>query len=412
MPALPLALAGLVGVTMGASPSLDVGLLAEARARTTQATGTPAERLGEGEVAPWIKAGLSWPGVDLSADYRPQLTLTDTGGGTHALLHQASTSARWQLDPAWLVSALAAGKTGQVSRYQLFSSGLASGDPTQPFPAVASVGYRSVEGTLGLGVITGPRSRLQLSLGAADEGGATLDDQRWLPRQQRVHGLLGLEWDAGPHDILATVLEGTAAQFSSGPSVGTAALTETWKRAASESVRYWLGAGPAVAVQRSARVTTYRILPTAEAGLGFDGATGKVPLKGSAALVLAPFVDRIAGTAPERAGVTASLVATPSPVWRAEANGSATVVVEGPQKRDQAWGGSLQVGRSLGDFIELAVGVRGIMQKQPRFFITTLDWSGFLALEVHTRRPDKVPPDPEAVEDPLRPKAQVIPEKP
>jgi len=412
MPALPLALAGLFGATLGAAPSLDFGLLSEARLRTTQSTGSPVERLGEGELAPWIKAGLAWPGLDLTGDYRPRLTLTDTGGGTHALLHQGSLAARWQADPAWLVSAMAAGKLGQINRYQLFSNGLASGNPTLLFPAVASVGYQSVEGTLGLGVILGPRHRLQLSLGAADEGGAALEDQRWLPRQQRAHGLFGLEWDAGPHDVLVTTLDGTVAQFSSGPSVGTAGLTETWKHAASEAVRFWMGAGPALAAQRFARKTTTRILPSAELGMGFDGAAAKWPLKGTAAVVLAPFVDRIAATAPERAGVTASLVATPSPIWRVEANGSATVVVEGPQKKDQAWGGSVQVGRSLGDFVELAVGVRGVMQKQPRFFITTLDWSGFLALEVHTRRPDKVVPDPAAVPDPLRPKAQVVPEEP
>jgi len=412
MPALSLALAGLVGATLGASPSLDVGLLSEARLRTTQATGTPTERLAEGELAPWLKAGLAWPGLELGADYRPQLTLTDTGGGTRALLHQGSLSVRWQADATWLLSALAAGKTGEINRYQLFNNGLASGDPTLLFPAVASVGYRSFEATLGAGVTLGPRQRLQLSVAAADEGGATLEDQRWLPRQQRLHGLLGLEWDAGPHDVLVTMLDATVAEFSTGPSVGTAALTETWKHAASEAVRFWMGAGPAMSGQRFQAKTTTRILPSAELGLGFDGAAAKWPLKGTAALVLAPFVDRIAATAPERAGVTASLVATPTPNWRMEANGSATVVVEGPQKKDQAWGGSIQVGRSLGDFIELAVGVRGVMQKQPRFFITTLDWSGFLSLEVHTRRPDKILPDPAAVPDPLRPKAQVVPEEP
>jgi hypothetical protein len=412
MPGLSLALAGLVGATLGAAPSLDVGLLTEARYRTTQATGTPAERLAEGEVAPWLKAGLAWPGFDLAVDYRPQLTLTDTGGGTRALLHQGSLSGRWQADATWLVSALAAAKAGEINRYQLFSSGLASGDPTLLFPAVASVGYRSVEGTLGVGVTLGLRHRLQISVGAADEGGATLEDQRWLPRQQKLRGLLGLEWDAGPHDVLSTVLEGTVAQFSTGPSVGTAGLTETWKHAASESVRFWMGAGPALTAQRFHQKTTTRLLPSAEVGLGFDGAAAKWPLKGTAALVLAPYVDRIAATAPERAGVTATLVATPTPHWRMEANGSATVVVEGPQKKDQAWGGSVQVGRSLGEFIELAVGVRGVMQKQPRFFTTTLDWSAFLALEVHTRRADKIVPDPAAVQDPLRPKAQVVPEEP
>jgi len=250
MPALPLALAGLLGAALGASPSLDAGLAAEARSRTTEATGSPSERLAEGELAPWVKAGLSWPGVDLTLDYRPRLTVTDVGGGARALLHQGSVGGRWQADPAWLISILGAAKTGEISRYQLFSSGVAGGDPAQPFPGVASLGFRSVEGTLGLGVITGPRHQLQLTLGAADEGGASLDDQRWLPRQQRVHGLLGLEWEAGPHDVLATVLDATAARFSTGPSVATVSLTETWRHTASEAVKLWAGAGPSLAAQR------------------------------------------------------------------------------------------------------------------------------------------------------------------
>jgi len=157
-----------------------------------------------------------------------------------------------------------------------------------------------------------------------------------------------------------------------------------------------------------------RPLPTlaSEAGAGYDGEIGRLTLKGTLAATLAPFVDRITGAVPERVGLTAALVASPSPVWRLEGYASVGRVVEGLQQGDQALGGSFQVGRSLGDFVDLALGVRGITQRQPRFFSTTLDWNVFLALDVHPRRPDKLPPpDPSAVKNPLRPRAQGAPEE-
>ncbi|MBI5071114.1 MAG: hypothetical protein HZB56_23090 [Deltaproteobacteria bacterium] len=408
---LPLACAGLLASSLAATPSLDLGVVAEGRYRTAAAPGAPTERFAEAELAPWIKAGVAAPGLDLAIDYRPLLTLTDGGGGTVALLHQASLLGRWKPGAEWSLSAQLGGRTGKINRYQLFTAGVPSGDPTQPFPSVATLGFRSLEGTLGLGVNPGLRHRLQISLTAADEGGARADDRRWLPRQQRLRAMAGLEWDMGPHDVLASVLDATGAKFSDGPSVGIAGLTETWRHAVSSTLRFWVGGGPAWAAQRQAGVTATRLLPAAEAGAGYDGELGRLPWKGTLAATLAPFVDRITGAVPERVGLTANLVATPSPVWRVEGYGAVGRVVEGLQKGDQAWGGSFQVGRSFGDFVDLAVGVRGIMQRQPRIHGITLDWNVFLLFDAHPRRPDKVPPDPSAVPDPLRPRAQGAPEE-
>jgi hypothetical protein len=300
---------------------------------------------------------------------------------------------------------------GTINAYQLVAGDLGAGGTVQLVPPVTSLGFRAVDGTLGLGMTTGPRHRLQLSLGAGFEGGATLADQRWLPLQQRLHGLATLEWDAGPHDVLASLLEVTTAQFSSGPDVGTALLTETWRHVVSPSLRVWIGGGPAVAAQRSTAGTMGRLLPAGETGLGLEGQLAGIPTTASLAVTLAPFVDRVTGAVPQRVGATAVLAALPARSWRLEANASAGRVVEGPQRGDQAWAGGAQLGRLLGERVELALGVRGLMQLQPRYEGRTVDWYAFLSLAVHTRRPDAKPPDPEAVEDPLHPKPKPTPEE-
>jgi hypothetical protein len=125
---------------------------------------------------------------------------------------------------------------------------------------------------------------------------------------------------------------------------------------------------------------------------------------GRVVVTAAPFIDRVTAAVPERAGLIANLVIRPGRIWRLEGLASAGRVLEGLQKGDQAWAASGKVGRSLGAFVELSVGVRALLQDQPRYAVTKLDLQGFMALELHPRKPDPVLPDPSAVKDPLRPR--------
>jgi hypothetical protein len=403
MPAFLLACAGLLSASL-AAPTLDVGLLTEARLHAAGPLPGTLQPYAEGEVTPWIRGGLAWRQLEVVADYRPVLTLTDQGGGAALLLHRGSLLGRWQKDPGWLVSTQLTGALGDVSAFQLVQAAGAGG-AAQLVPTLGAIGYRSLEGTLGLGASPSKRDRLMATVTAAEEGGATPQDQRWLPLQRRLRGRLGHEWEAGPHDVVATGLEVTAAEFSTGPRAGVAALQETWRRATSYSLRLWAGGGPALAGERIDGATDLRLRPAAEAGAEYDGRPGGLPVTGRVVLVAAPAIDQVTGAVPERAGLTGLLAVLPAPGWRLEATGSTGRVLEGVQRGDQAWALAGKVGRSLGDFVELAVGTRALLQRQPRFLLTTLDWQGFVSLEVHPRRPDRVTPDPAAVKDPLRPPA-------
>jgi hypothetical protein len=401
---LLLAGAGLLGMSLGAT-SLDLGLAVEARYRTTQTLpGGVPQRIFEGEVAPWITFGLTQLHLELGAEYRPTLTASDSGSGSALLLHQGRFLGRWQRDPGWLVSALVTGRFGNVNAFQLQQAAGPGGGPVQLAPTLTAIGYRSLEATLGLGARPGPRHRLLASLEAADEGGLTLADQRLLPLQRRLRAMFGLEWDAGPHDLLLSSLDVVVTQFSTGPTAGVATLEERWRRTISPALVAWVGAGPAAAGQNVGGVTSVKLRPAVQAGVEYDGRFGSLPVKAGLLLVAAPFVDRITAAVPERIGLAATLAITPALVWRVEGTASSGRVMEGVQQGDEAWAATAKVARSLGAFVELAVGARGFLQRQPRYGISSLDWHGFLALEVHARRGELVKPDPSAVKDPLRPR--------
>jgi hypothetical protein len=360
--------------------------------------------MAEGAVAPWLTLALIRENLELGAEYRPTLTTTDTGGGSALVLHQGRLLGRWQREPGWLVSALVTGRVGDVNGFQLQQAAGTNGGPVQLAPAVPSIGYRSLEATLGLGARPGPRHRLLATLEAAEEGGLTLADQRLLPLQRRLRGMVGLEWDAGPHDLLLSALDVVATQFSIGPTAGVATLEERWRRNVTPSFVAWFGAGPAAAARQEAGVTSVALRPYVQAGVEYDGQLGGVPVKAGLVLVAAPFVDRVTTTVPERIGLAGTLVIKPDLAWRLEATASSGRVLEGVQNGDEAWAATAKVARSFGAFVELAAGARALLQRQPRYGISTLDWHGFLAFELHARRPELDKPDPSAVKDPLTPR--------
>jgi hypothetical protein len=395
--------ASLLGMCL-ASTSLDLGLTLEARYRNTVTlpAGVP-QRMFEGEVTPWITFGLTRLNLDLGAEYRPTLTTSDASGGSALVLHQGKLLGRWQREPGWLVSALVVGRYGNVNAFQLQQAG-AGGGPVQLAPTLTPIGYRSLEATVGLGARPGPRHRLLATLEAADEGGLTLADQRLLPLQRRLRTMVGLEWDAATHDLLISSIDVGVTEFSTGPVAGVAILEERWRRTISASLVAWVGAGPAAAAQKLAGATSLVLRPAVQAGVEYDGRPGGLPVKAGLVLVAAPYVDRVTAAVPERVGLAGTLVITPAQVWRLEGTASAGRVMEGQQQGDEAWAATAKVGRSLGAFVELAVGARALLQRQPRFGIAAVDWHGFLAFELHARRPELLKPDPSAVKDPLTPR--------
>jgi hypothetical protein len=60
-------------------------------------------------------------------------------------------------------------------------------------------------------------------------------------------------------------------------------------------------------------------------------------------------------------------------------------VVGGSQARDRVWGGDLRIARQVRDVFEVALGVRGIFQRQPRDAARTYDWAVFLAASLRDR---------------------------
>ncbi len=405
MPPLALALAGLLGLGLSATPSLELGLKVEGRYRGLEVPGQAPERFPEAELAPWLLVGLETPGMLLTADYRPLLTLTDRGGEPSALLHRASLAGRWQQDEGWATTLTLDGRTGTVSMLQLLPDGGGGGMLAQPVPSVAAIGYRSALARLELDGDLGPRQRLEASLEVALEGGLSAEDQRTLPFQHRGLALLAHTWDASQHDELTTGLELTAAEFSTGISVGIATLGEVWQRQLSPTLALRGGAGAALAAQLAPGGTDPALQPSALLGAQYDGLTVGRPLQADLELRLGPYIDRLTAAVPQRIAFEVTLVFAPGGAWRLEGSASGGRVIEGPQLGDQVWGGSLQLGRTLGERAEVALGVRGLVQRQPRLFAQSADWNAYLSVALHTRRRPAPPKESAAPEvDPVRPR--------
>jgi hypothetical protein len=390
--------AGLLAAgTAAVSPRYELSLGAEARHREYQIEHPPGAKLDELELAPALGLEFVAPGSDLTAWYRPRITLANRSVKT-AVFHEGRLALSWPLG-AWLLTPSLAGSYGTFNLFQLLAAGTQPGQ-SQALPQVASILAESAQAQLALAGRPAPRYRLEVMLAAYLDGGAGPQARLTLPLQRGLRSRTSLEWQATHLGTLTSTLSGTVAYFSNGPDVAFAVLEEGWRQRLSRDWEVWLGAGGSATQQRRNGDVTISVLPSAEAGARYRFGIEDHQVLLQVAGTLAPAVDRLSGAASQRLGGSGEYRLELGRVWVARAEASGGVVMRNlqsrdlalggaqvaePQRRDLAYGGALRIGRILVEGLELDAGVRGYEQRQAQSGLHSYEWVVFLGLSAVVR---------------------------
>jgi hypothetical protein len=370
--------------------------------------------------------GLSAAGrlTTLTVTYSPRFTLqSGNGGRRETWLHLGSMTATWRPAVTWDLRSSVQGFRGIADLFR-FLAIQAPGSEAPPLvqaaPVVASIPFQRYEGTVEANGRLTPRLLLRANLGATREGGVGVAALRALPLQQVERLASGLDWRVSRTDMLGVTLAATLAHyFDMPPPPGAApggpglASWSTWSGRLAGEWRHALGrntstqASAGLAMVGSDRSVHGRpeILPTAEAAITTEPRLRNVRLQGGASLGLAPQEDRLTGTMVERADLRAWIGWLPTPRWSVRGAVSGGVVVSGQSRRDTFGTGDVRVGWAAAGFLDLALGLRGSVQEQPRLATPRyLQWSAFLDLTAaHRRQAERLQPQREAADPTVRP---------
>ena len=158
------------------------------------------------------------------------------------------------------------------------------------------------------GVVGGlsPRVSWLLSAGYTYSGGANTEAQALIPLQQGPKAATGVLWSVGPNDNLATLLNGSESNYSSGPEAAVANLTEGWSHVWSRRIATDLIAGiggfhSVVPAQGTTPGRTEnKLLPVLGLAVRDAWVTRAFSWRNSLAFLAAPLPDQINGVVYER----------------------------------------------------------------------------------------------------------------
>ena len=382
MTAAALLCAAVLRVASGAADlTYDLGLNTEGRLRTVAATGIGVEHVDELELDPSAKVTAAGPTLDLSLAYLPIVTLSTLPGEGLVALHHLSAVSHWQAGPIWRTTLTADASHGTVSLFEFPQPIGVPGAPPPPsltVPAVPTVETEDLRG--GVALTGAPARRLQIdaSILAVAGGGATALARTFVPFQRTLVTAASVAWDAERTDRLTSKLTATASTFSTGQEAAVAILSETWRRVLTAELTLTLGAGGAAADQRATGPAHQQALPTGEAGIDLLTNPGGLPLHANLDFTAAPIIDPIFGAVGEQLGGGAIFSLGAAGGWRVEATGSGGFLVTGVEKGGSVWSGLLRVVHPLGGALDVALGVRGIYERQPLFASRIYDWNAFV----------------------------------
>jgi len=370
--------AGLLSAALSAvSPRWELGLRTEARYRHVELASGDQQQLGQLEVRPAGRLQLVAPGWELTAWYAPRLALADRAVD-RTLVHEASLVLRWPLG-TWEVTPSLTGSYGRFNTFQLLVSGAQPGQ-SQALPWATTVLAASAQAQLAVVGRPAARYRLEGAVAAYLDGGDGPLARLTLPMQRGLRARALLEWQATHLGTLTSSLVGTLATFSTGPDVAFVVWSEGWRQRVSRELELWLAAGASATQQRRDGAVTVTTLPSGEVGAGYHVGVEDQEQRARLAITLAPAVDRVSGQASQRLGVAAGYQLELGRLWHVLVEAGGGVVVRGDLKRDQAWGGTLSVGRSLGEQLLVEAGLRGYDQRQPRSDQHGAEWVAFVGL--------------------------------
>jgi hypothetical protein len=411
--ALALASAGLLRATVGAmTPYYDLAFTGEA-SRLDQhlsgdgAGGTSSSASYSGSVSPSLGIGYGDRLLDVNARYSP--TLTWDSGADLSTLHGGAVATSWRMTRHSSVTASLTGSYGTKDFWNALPP-LQAGAPqqtqAQALPTQRTIKLVSVDLSTGLNTTLGPRAGIGFGLGAFVNGGLGGDAATALPMTRGGRATTSLGWSVSRDDAIGTSLDGNITQFTGSDEYdGVANLGLSWRHSFSPetsivqtitggdlglSSSFGLSAGGAYTITRKDNVTTWSLLPSAQAEI--SGRLRAPVLTGSLTLGLTPFIDRLTFAVYQRANAGARVTWSPSASWSFGGNADVGWPVGASPDGVRVVSGELRVGWSPDRPLSLFWGVRGSWQETTgqqtadgaALAMNYKSWSAFVGLTYRT----------------------------
>jgi hypothetical protein len=369
--------------------SWDAGLRAEGRTQAAGSQPGSALELSEQlEIDPRLGLQLTSGTTRLDVAYLPRLVLQSPAppSGAASLLHRGELVEEWQTSRTFRLTAREEATWG-VSDFSPFQQTVDAGSvDLQPVPAQAQK-YVQLGSSAGFELDASRRLKLRALAGYQMSGGADPASRTTYPLQHGPELRASSSWVATRLDSLVLNADGSYARFSNDRRVSLVEGSGGWRRQMSRTTQVDAEAGAAWVRAQDLRSGTERqsALPLARASLTRRLRTSS-PLEWVATARLAPFVDRLSGTAYERAELD---LAAGWEVGRGVAlgawAGAATSVDRGDQRGERVLLFNTFVSYALTEELDLSGGLRGSWQRStatPNFLPT---WGAFAAFAARQR---------------------------
>lgn len=337
----------------------EAGLRAELRTRTGEI------RAAELELVPGLGLEHTHESLTLALRYAPRLRLTlQPGAALQApnLLHAAALEGSWQVDTRTQLRGLQQVSYGVNEFDPLASPLLDGGMELEPRPLAPVRRYVSSDSGLALTRALSLRTRLTLGARYLVSGSLEPEERSALPLQHGPTLEARLAHDLTRRDLLETVASATRTTFSSEEQALTAAATQGWRRQLTRSLDSQLAVGAAAlrATSPVAPDARTRVLPVAEAGLGYEPELRDSPFSARLAARYAPFIDRITAGVYGRAEAELGLAWTLAPSLQLASRAGVARALDGSAgANSQVANVEASATYAQGPGLALSAGVRG-----------------------------------------------------
>jgi hypothetical protein len=366
--------AGLAAFT----PSYELGLSSEARARFSSANAPLDATPEELEIVPRAGVRANDHIFSLHLEYNPSFigSLRDTtfDGRT---MHRAGLDASWQLDPDFLLVSQTRGAYGRedfVSLAQQGVLGSGTGDGTggtsggngtgtsgvTPQATTQSFQFKSIDTRAALEYRPSQRWHASTML-SFNASGASGGAEESLPFARGYVFTSSLAWKADPRDALTSSLEGSLTDFSGGTRIWIASGSEAWHHEFGRRTTGWITLGLSATGQPS-QGKSASVLPIGEAGFEEQVRIGDRRVTFHLSSLVHAFVDRVEATAYQRLDGMARVTWFGERNWTVDAELSGGSALGQVQSRAASGLGELRVAWTISNQATAAFGVRSLIQ--------------------------------------------------
>lgn len=359
--ALPL----VAALVQAASLDAELGLRAEGRSTTLDASGLPRATRASMFAIPSVTGLADAWRLRLAATYAPRFWTGDVESHVSPLVnHAVDARLGTHHDATWRAEAAASGIRGMIDPLaDPWHAAAAAAGPLQ----VATTGqlrYEELRTGLLVEAALGLRTTISATAGWQVSRAMEPEARSLLPSQRRASLDAALTRLATERDTLRLEASGrqTVTDATGGQTTTTlSSALASWRRRLSPNVEGWLGGGATLAVSDELEeATAYDVLPRGEAGVA---RAGDVALGVEIAAHLTTFVDRFTGDVSPMADVMCALR------WNAGERIAVAVTTSGGARTDLDTALAVADARmvwTLRERLALEVGVNGRWQHERR----------------------------------------------